>query len=212
MRYRTEPCTPLRRLYLVAAGLILAALITPSAVAQQAPTDVIRDYQEAIVQTTRGAERLGYHDRYERLEPAIRRAYDLPFIAKRSIGSRRWDDLSEAQRERYVDAFSRFTIATHASRFSDYTGEGFRREGVQELPRGYVLVKSELVKSDGDTIPINYQMTERDGQWQIVDVFLRGTISEVATRRSEFSAVMDRSGFEGLISSLEERIQRARER
>jgi ABC-type transporter MlaC component len=38
-------------------------------------------------------------------------------------------------------------------------------------------------------------------------VFLTGTISELATRRSEFTAVIQRDGFDGLVDALETRIR-----
>jgi phospholipid transport system substrate-binding protein len=53
-------------------------------------------------------------------------------------------------------------------------------------------------------------MQERDGRWQIVDVFLQGTISEVATRKAEFTTVIRDKGFDALLNLLEQRIQDAR--
>ena len=38
--------------------------------------------------------------------------------------------------------------------------------------------------------------------WQIADVYLNGTISELATRRSEFAAILRTRGINGLIAML----------
>ena len=38
--------------------------------------------------------------------------------------------------------------------------------------------------------------------WKVVDVYLSGTISELATRRSEFSAILNSGGPNALIESL----------
>jgi phospholipid transport system substrate-binding protein len=50
-------------------------------------------------------------------------------------------------------------------------------------------------------------MREGDAGWQIVDVFLQGTISELATRRSEFSAVLRRDGPEALVQLIQRRAE-----
>jgi phospholipid transport system substrate-binding protein len=49
-------------------------------------------------------------------------------------------------------------------------------------------------------------MREADGSWQIIDVFLSGTISELATRRSEFTSILRRDGPQGLLNVLNRRI------
>ncbi len=49
---------------------------------------------------------------------------------------------------------------------------------------------------------INYLMRRSDGAWRIADVYLTGTISELATRRSEFSSVLRDQGVDGLIAVL----------
>ena len=38
--------------------------------------------------------------------------------------------------------------------------------------------------------------------WLISDIYLDGAISEVATRRSEFAAILKTQGIDGLISAL----------
>jgi phospholipid transport system substrate-binding protein len=44
-----------------------------------------------------------------------------------------------------------------------------------------------------------------DGNWRIIDVYLSGTVSELASRRSEFAAVLQRDGADGLVHLLEQR-------
>ncbi len=41
-------------------------------------------------------------------------------------------------------------------------------------------MRTQLVKSDGDAISINYVLHDNDIAWQIRDVYLSGTISELA--------------------------------
>ena len=68
-----------------------------------------------------------------------------------------------------------------------------------------MIVHSKLLKSDGDPVQIDYLMRANERGWQIIDVFLSGTVSELATRRSEFSAVMRRGGAEALVDVLQKK-------
>jgi phospholipid transport system substrate-binding protein len=68
-----------------------------------------------------------------------------------------------------------------------------------------VIVHTKLIKSGSDTVQIDYLMRESDARWQIVDVYLAGTVSELATRRSEFSSVMRRGGAEALVDALQKK-------
>ena len=53
-------------------------------------------------------------------------------------------------------------------------------------------------------------MRANERGWQIIDVFLSGTVSELATRRSEFSSVMRRGGAEALVDLLQKKAAQLR--
>jgi phospholipid transport system substrate-binding protein len=67
---------------------------------------------------------------------------------------------------------------------------------------GSLIVETRIVKSDGKPVAINYLMRGEAEGWHIADVYLDGTISELAVRRSEFSTIMRDQGIAGLISVL----------
>ena len=45
-------------------------------------------------------------------------------------------------------------------------------------------------------------MRKNGDSWLISDIYLDGAISEVATRRSEFAAILRNEGIDGLIAAL----------
>jgi len=64
------------------------------------------------------------------------------------------------------------------------------------------MVKSQIIKANGEPVNVDYMM-HRDGDtWLISDIYLDGAISEVATRRSEFGAILKNEGIDGLIAAL----------
>ncbi len=74
--------------------------------------------------------------------------------------------------------------------------------GEQPSPSG-VLVSSRIIKADGSPVEIDYLMRQDGaGTWLIADIYLDGTISELATRRSEFAAILRSQGIDGLIEAL----------
>lgn len=200
---------PRSRLAAAVAGAMLLCVAAGAARASAGPEEVVRTYQAGLVEVMREAEKLGFEGRVEAFDPVVREAFDLPFIARRAAGGS-WSDFSEEQRKGYVDAFSRLSIATHAARFSGYSGEKFEVKQVDDAQRGYKLVRTELVTGNGETVVLNYLMGERGGRWRIVDVFARGTISEVATRRAEFENILRFHDADRLIEEIEKRIAEQR--
>jgi phospholipid transport system substrate-binding protein len=73
--------------------------------------------------------------------------------------------------------------------------------GQQPIKHG-TLIKTHIVKSNGEPVSINYVVHDNDIAWQIRDIYLSGSISELATRRSEFAATLRTNGIDALIASL----------
>jgi len=63
-------------------------------------------------------------------------------------------------------------------------------------------VRTRLVQSKGEPVSLNYLMRGSGDAWKIVDVYLTGTISELATRRSEFAAILKAGGPSALVDTL----------
>ena len=192
-----------------AAALLLAgALITPSAQAEQgSPQSVVQAYQATLLSVMKQAKALGFDGRAAKLTPAIDTAFDLAFIARRAAGPY-WAKMTAQQKQRYVAVFRQLSIAQHAGRFKGFSGETFAITGTTDPGRGYRLVKTVLTTGKGEKISLNYLLGQRGGQWKIVDVFTKGTISEVATRRSEFSNILKTQGTEALIAAIQSKINR----
>jgi phospholipid transport system substrate-binding protein len=63
-------------------------------------------------------------------------------------------------------------------------------------------VKSQIVKANGEPVQVDYMMRRNGDGWLISDIYVDGAISEVATRRSEFAAILKKEGIDGLIAAL----------
>lgn len=193
-RFRTAT----RRTLFAAALALCAGLALPAshAVAATGGADTVRAFYSALLDTMRYGPQLGAQGRYARLAPAIAQSFDIPFMTRLAVGPD-WNSLTPAQQEQVTQAFSRYVAAVYAERFHKYDGEKMTVTGEQTSPAGTVIL-SQIVPSDGDVVHINYLMRNN----KIADVYLNGTISELATRRSEFGSILKTQGINGLIAML----------
>jgi phospholipid transport system substrate-binding protein len=195
-----------RRSLIAALALVWLAprpALCAEAAAPGDPVAIIRSFYDTLLEVMKNGGRLGFAGRRDRLAPAIRKAFDTPLMTRLMVGAQ-WPQLGPDQQKQLVDAFSAFSIATYANRFDDYSGESFEVDDTpQRAANGDDIVLSRLVQSDGKKIELDYLMRNDAGAWQIIDVYLSGTVSELATRRSEFSSVMRRGGASALVDLLQ---------
>ena len=193
------------RVLACAAAMVLAR--ESVAEAQSDPTAPVRAFYDALLGVMKRAKTLGVRGRYDALAPVIRKAFDLPAMTRIAVGPR-WTSIPADQQSALIDAFSRMTIATYANRFDGYSGERFEVETNVDARGSGSVVHTRIVQPKGEPVTINYLMRKSGGDWKIVDVYLTGTISELATRRSEFGSILDTGGPKALIGSLTQQADR----
>jgi phospholipid transport system substrate-binding protein len=109
--------------------------------------------------------------------------------------------MSESQRQQVTDSFGRYISAIYADRFDSYAGQKLQVTDEQPTAAG-VMVRSQIIKANGEPVRVDYLMRRNGASWLISDIYLDGAISEVATRRSEFAAILRTDGVDGLIVAL----------
>jgi len=154
--------------------------------------------------TIQQAGKLSVRERDKRFTPAITAAFDLGTMTRLAVGPA-WTSFSPSQQAAVRDAFARFIIADYASQVSNYSGESFVVEPrtATESRGGGEIVKTKLLQPGGRTVSINYLV--RGGR--VIDVYLNGTISDLAMRRDEFSSIITSGGADALIKRLRDRTQ-----
>ncbi len=191
---------PVWKAVALGAGIGLAMLSYPVHAAPVSGGDTVRGLYEALLTTMKNGRTLGQSGRFAQLEPVIRRTFDIPSMARLSVGSS-WASLTEAQRQQVTESFGRYISAIYADRFDSYAGQKLQVIGEQPAAAG-IMVRSQIVKANGEPVNIDYMMRRNGDSWLISDIYLDGAISEVATRRSEFAAILKSQGIDGLIAAL----------
>jgi phospholipid transport system substrate-binding protein len=200
MRQLLVPKIPWRKAVAFAAGLALSALSYPVHAAPSSGGDTVQGLYNALLSTMKNGRILGQSGRFTQLDPVIRRSFDIASMARLSVGPA-WAGLSDAQRQQVTESFGRYISAIYADRFDSYDGQKLEVTSEQPAPSG-VMVRSQIIKANGELVKVDYMMRRSGDTWLISDIYLDGAISEVATRRSEFAAILRNDGIDGLIAAL----------
>ena len=196
-----------KRILLAIVGIQASIVLASTAhTAEASPEKTIEALHETLLVVMKDADTLGYAGRYDRLAPAISAAFDLDFMGSKAVG-RHWRELDEDSQKRWLSAFQRFTIANYAGRFNAFSGESFETLGEEAAIHDTRVVRTRLLRPGDEAVQLHYRLREIDGKWRIIDIYLNGTVSELALRRSEYSSVLKREGFEKLISSLHDKVE-----
>lgn len=186
---------------LVAMLSVFAAAIPSQSRAETAGEHVAK-FQAGLIAVMKDAKELGVSGRYQRLEPVVKNAFNLPLMAGLAAGSH-WQGATEDQRQRLVMAFSRMSIATLATLFSGYSGEVFTVKAERAGPQNITFVDTKLfVPGRGSDVEIAYVARMSDSNWRLIDVIIDGGISELKVRISEYSQTLQKGGIEALIRLL----------
>ena len=164
----------------------------PSLNAAKAP---VESFYTALDASMRAGDTLTFEARRERLAPVVSATFDLPLMAAKVLG-RHWRAMPAADQKRWIEAFSGLTLKTYTEQFDENTGLLFEVGAVQAAPSGTALVRTKLTRAHDAPVASDYRLRLGAGGWRVMDIFLNGTVSELALRRSEYTSVLERDGFE----------------
>jgi phospholipid transport system substrate-binding protein len=188
--------------------LVISHFSNQAARAEEAPPasaiPVIDQFHGVLIGVMKDATALGFEGRKDKLAPALDATYDFPTMAQRSIATG-WGKLDQSQRDRFVAAFRALTVRTYASRFDGYANERFETLGEEPSVAKTVIVRTVLHTANED-VHLDYRLRSTPAGWRVIDVYLSGTVSELALRRAEYTSVLEREGFDALLAALERKV------
>jgi phospholipid transport system substrate-binding protein len=187
------------------AGLVLAlfaasAAGSGSARAADAAVSTIEKYYARLIATMQAASSLTVQARYQKLAPVLGEAFDFPTMTRLSVGPA-FNSATPAQQAEIRQAFEKFIGAFYANRIEGYSSEKFEVQPNAEVRGGQKVVKTTLVRPTGGSTRIDYLMNGN----RVIDIYLDGAISEVASRRGEFSSIIASGGPDALVKALRDK-------
>ena len=183
-----------------AAGMVPASASAQSADPAAAPVSALDAGLIATMRTPGGQAA-----RARTIAPVIDRTLDIALMTRLSVGPA-WTAMSAHDQTALVAAFRAHTIAQYAHNFDGYSGQRFVMNPQTEAHGSDRLVRTTLISPGAGPEQLNYRLREEggpgSGRWKIIDIFYRSSISQLATRRSDFAEVLAKGGAPALIAHL----------
>ena len=194
------------------AALALAALTLSASVLAQAktvdnsdPTKLIETSANIMVSEL-DARRAEFRKDPAKLRALVERTllpnFDVDHSARLVLG-KHWRTATPAQRQRFIDAFYGSLMTNYGDAMLEFTGDRIRVLPSTVAPDATsAVVRTEVKRSNGQKIPVNYSLRKTEQGWKAWDVVIEG-ISYVKSFREDFGAEIDQKGIEAVIQRLE---------
>tara|TARA_B100000989_G_C19520416_1_gene463895 strand:+ start:492 stop:1079 length:588 start_codon:yes stop_codon:yes gene_type:complete len=141
----------------------------------------------------------------EFLKNIISKTFDYEKMIKFIYG-RNWKDLDLRLQNELSDVFLDYISFNYAKRFKNIEVLNFEYVNSEEIDDDRKIIKTNLNINNDKPIKINYLLVNNDENWKVFDVLLTGSISEIATKKSEFFSIIKNEGAVGLIKKIKEKI------
>jgi phospholipid transport system substrate-binding protein len=198
------------------AAVVVAALLAFPATAQDdggadtSPEAVVAGLEDMLIEHMKAGEEMTFEQRYERLRSRLADILALDRMGRYIFG-RDWQSLSEAERERFTQAFGDLSAATYAAQFADYNGERFEAVDVSRQGEDRTVVRRKLITGGGREVAFDYLLTtDEAGAWRIVTIITDG-VSDLAIKRSQYRRILDEADFDAVIERIRSAIDAQRD-
>ncbi len=185
--------------------LVTVLFVPPTALADDGAEAAVEKLNETILGALHRPAATDFKTRVGLLRPLMVEAFDYPFMARIAAG-RFWKDFDPDQQKRYVSLFTDLSVDVAASRFKAQPNARLAITGEREGPRDTQLIETTLTLPGKTDRVISYLMREDgQGRWRAIDIFFESRVSELSTKRSEYTAVMGRDGISSFLNQLQKK-------
>lgn len=146
---------------------------------------------------------------YELVENTLLPHFDTPYAAQLVLGQH-WRNATPEQRKRFVEAFYKSLLYTYGDAMVDFTADRLKVFPTKVGPQDTrATVRTEVKRSNGTKVAVNYTMRKVNGDWKAWDVVIDG-ISYVKSYREDYGAEVAQKGLDAVIARLEAKAASAR--
>ena len=184
----------------------------PTAVDNSGPSQLIESSANVIlsgIDAHRAEYRKDPSGLYDLVEQTLLPNFDTPYAAQLVLGQN-WRNATPEQRKRFVDAFYKSLLYTYGDAMVDFTADRLKVLPTKVAPEETkATVRTEIKRSNGTKVAVNYTMRKVNGVWKAWDVVIDG-ISYVKSYREDYGAQVQQQGLDAVIQQLEARAASAK--
>ena len=198
---------------LLVAGPVMAAKAAATTNGKPAPTAVDTSGPSQLIESSanmllsgidahREEFRKDPTDLYKLVSETLLPHFDTPYAAQLVLGPH-WRNASAEQRKRFVEAFYNSLLYTYGDAMVDFTANRLKVLPTKVTDAdARATVRTEITRSNGTKVAVNYSLRKVDGAWKAWDVVIDG-ISYVKSYREDYGAEVQQKGLDAVIARLE---------
>ena len=128
---------------------------------------------------------------------------DMDEMSKRVLPPQIWKTATAAQKSQFKSEFTTLLVRTYASALAEYKDQKIKfypvRGGYEN--KSSVQISSDIIRSDGPSIPVSYRLIARNSQWKLYDLSVEG-VSLLESFRSQFADQLSQGNMDSLLKQL----------
>ena len=155
--------------------------------------EVLRIVKEKELKQPEKAE-----ERRHLLEKVVAARFDYTEMSRRALGAP-WNQLTDQQKQEFVDLFRRLLTNSYADKIETYSGEGVQYLN-ERTEKEYAEVRTKVLSGKTE-IPLDYRLINKASDWQVYDVVVDG-VSLVNNYRGQFTKILRASSYSDLVDQL----------
>lgn len=172
---------------------------------QTSPVPMLESSANQIIQTLKQNQatlKQNHQIVYQAIERYLLPNVDVNGMSRSVLGRLAWNKATAAEKKEFTKAFTQLVIRTYASPLAEYSGETVKFAPYRDSENSrFTRVNSVISRSNGQRIPLSYNLVSKDGQWKIYDLSVEG-VSLLQSFRSQFGQVLQSSSMHDLIAQM----------
>lgn len=182
--------------FVLSAITVAAETIAPDVLVKNTANEVLEIVRKDKDIQTGDMRKIG-----QLAEEKILPHFDFDRMSRMVLG-KNWSKATKEQQQQFIVEFRSLLVRTYASALTKYRNQTIEYKPLRaQATDTEVTVKTQVMQSGGQPLPIEYSLAKNDDAWKVYDVVIEG-VSLVTTYRGQFSTEVKQSGMDGLIHKL----------
>ncbi len=186
-------------------ALIVGSLVVPGYAG--APTEAMKATVDEVLRIVRDQDlkqKNKSDERRHQLEKVVSARFDYTEMSRRALGAP-WNQLTDQQKQEFVDLFRTLLTNSYADKIETYSGEGVEYLN-ERMEKEYAEVRTKVLSGKTE-IPLDYRLINKAEDWRVYDVVV-DNISLVNNYRGQFTKILRASSYSDLVDQLRKKSEK----
>jgi phospholipid transport system substrate-binding protein len=172
-----------------------------------APTEAMKATVDEVLRIVRDQDlkqKNNTDERRQQLEKVVSARFDYTEMSRRALGAP-WKQLTDQQKQEFVDLFRTLLTNSYADKIETYSGEGVEYLN-ERMEKEYAEVRTKVLSGKTE-IPLDYRLINKAEDWRVYDVVV-DNISLVNNYRGQFTKILRASSYSDLVDQLRKKSEK----